>query len=119
MVHEEVFKQAKEWISPGAIADLLVEDVEERGLPVTFENVKKLWYATLEGLADLIKEVPDSRITEGQETAEQDAAHIYSLDGKPDKFTYEDGHEHDPTDGLPAHEEDRREQGEERGEPID
>jgi len=70
MVHEKVFKQAKEWISPGAIADLLVEDVEERGLPVTFENVKKLWYAALEGLGDLIREVPDSRITEGEEATD-------------------------------------------------
>lgn len=84
-----VREQLTEWISTGAIVDLLLENITERGLPVTVDNAKKLWYAALEGLSDLVREVPDKRITEGPEIAEQDVENLkralrrwYCADGK-------------------------------------
>lgn len=138
-------KEVREWIDPAPIADLLIEDLQERGLPATFDNAKKLWLAALEDLHQLISDVPDIRVTErlklsftkGPAKASEPSIHAKMLEDteKRLKYLYSQPGEHKDWDiikraeqdvenlkRLVAHEaktEGRRDYGHERGGPTD
>jgi len=51
MEREEVIEQVAGWIDPYAIAELVVDTLEEEDQPATVEAAKEAWLSILERLA--------------------------------------------------------------------
>jgi len=49
-----ILEELAQWIDDDAIANTIIEELEEQGLQPTLENAKKVWLDALEGLPHLI-----------------------------------------------------------------
>ena len=59
---EDAQQTVAEWVDGGVIANQLAENLKERGMRVNVKNMKALWLAALEELANTIDGVPDDRV---------------------------------------------------------